>query len=361
MYFDKDEIKNSLSIEQIESLVAELGGDPRRQGNYLVCRTICHGGESHKLYYYDNTKLFKCYTECAGEAFDVFELIIKIKTREGEAWTLYNAATYVVNFFSLNFSNFFSEERRDLQDWAFLSKWEKISDVPDKQKIVDLKIFDDSVLKNLPRPRILPWEREGITKEVCDEYGICYDPASCAIVIPHFNSDGALVGIRERTLIKENEVYGKYRPAVLNGIMYNHPLGFNLYNLNNSKEAIKNIKKVIIFEGEKSCLHFASMMGMENDISVACCGSNLINYQFGLLMGLGVEEIIIAFDRQYKDIGDPEWKGWTKKLTDLHNKYGKYVQISYLFDKEHILDYKDSPIDKGQDIFLYLFNNRVYL
>ena len=36
--------------------------------------------------------------------------------------------------------------------------------------------------------------------------------------------------------------------------MYNHPLGFNLYNLNNSKEAIKAIKKVIVFEGEN--LHY---------------------------------------------------------------------------------------------------------
>jgi hypothetical protein len=30
--------------------------------------------------------------------------------------------------------------------------------------------------------------------------------------------------------------------------MYNHPLGFNLYNINNSKDNIKNTKKVIIFE-----------------------------------------------------------------------------------------------------------------
>ena len=59
MNLNKDEIKNNLSIEQIESLVAELGGEPRRQGDILICRTICHGGDSHKLYYYDNTKLFR--------------------------------------------------------------------------------------------------------------------------------------------------------------------------------------------------------------------------------------------------------------------------------------------------------------
>ena len=58
MKFDKDEIKNSLTIDQIEDIVADLGGEPQNHGEYLVCKTICHGGDSHKLYYYDNTKLF---------------------------------------------------------------------------------------------------------------------------------------------------------------------------------------------------------------------------------------------------------------------------------------------------------------
>ena len=44
-------------------------------------------------------------------------------------------------------------------------------------------------------------------------------------------------------MIKENEIYGKYRPMYLNRTMYNHPLGFNLYNINNSKENIKRTKK----------------------------------------------------------------------------------------------------------------------
>ena len=119
----------------------------------------------------------------------------------------------------------------------------------------------------------------------------------------------------------------------LNGQMYNHPLSFNLYNLNNSKDNIKALKKVIIFEGEKSSLLYASYFGEENDISVAVCGSSLITYQVKLLLSLGVEEIIIAFDKQFQEIGDDEWKRWTKKLTDIHTKYGAYAQISYMFDK----------------------------
>ena len=194
-----------------------------------------------------------------------------------------------------------------------------------------------------------------------DHRGIAYDPKNQGIVIPHYDINNQLVGIRERTLIKEEENFGKYRPAILNGVMYNHPLGFNLYNLNNSKDNIKIIKKVIVYEGEKSCLLYASYFGEENDISVACCGSSLITYQVKLLLSLGVKEIIVAFDKQFITIGDDEWKRWTKKLTDIHNKYGAYTQISFMFDRWDLLQYKSSPIDEGKDTFMELFKRRIIL
>ena len=80
-----------------------------------------------------------------------------------------------------------------------------------------------------------------------------------------------------------------------------------------------------------------------------------------LLLSLGVDEIIVGFDRQYKEVGDISWQQWTKKLYHIHDKYGSIVQISYLFDKSHLLDYKSSPIDHGKDVFLELFKNRIQI
>mgnify|MGYP003311864299 CR=1 FL=1 len=60
-----------------------------------------------------------------------------------------------------------------------------------------------------------------------DNCGICYDPVLQGIVIPHYNIDGELVGIRERTLIKEEEENGKYKPAILNYQMYISGSGSN--------------------------------------------------------------------------------------------------------------------------------------
>lgn len=376
MQFNKDEIKNNLTIEQIFELVAELGGEPVMSGTgtFFTARTICHnilGEGSRKLYYYDNTKLFQCYTDCAG-SFDIFELVAKVKNinreykynygTEGQPipreWQLFDAVGFVAFYFGIQGQEENAVEYQQLPDWNIFNKKERKKREQNKQ-IIELKIYDDKILKYLPHPRILPWEREGIDNEIIQQRGIAYDPLAQGIIIPHYNMNNELIGIRVRTLIKEEEAYGKYKPAILNGKMYNHPLGFNLYNLNNSKDAIKIIKKAIVFEGEKSPLLYASYFGADNDITVATCGSTLLNNQVQLLLSLGVEEIIIAFDKQFKKIGDDEWKRLIKNLTNLHTKYGAFVQISYMFDKNDLLGYKDSPIDRGPEIFLQMFNERV--
>lgn len=139
--------------------------------------------------------------------------------------------------------------------------------------------------------------------------------------------------------------------------------GLNLYGLNKSKEKIKETKKVILFESEKSPMLFCSYFGEENNITAAVCGSSISNYQFKLLLELGIEELIIAFDRQYKEANsyDKEWCTWTKKLKDLNNKYSPFVHVSFIFDKEHRLEYKMSPIDNGPEIFKELFKERITL
>ena len=106
---------------------------------------------------------------------------------------------------------------------------------------------------------------------------------------------------------------------------------------------------------------YASLFGLENDISVAVCGSSLITYQVDLLLSLGVKEIIVAFDKQFQQSGDEEFKRWTQKLTDIHKKYSPKVQISFMFDKWNLLGYKESPIDAGKEKFLELFKRRIIL
>ena len=363
MMFNKDEIKNNLNLEQIRDIVSFLGGEPRISGDALVCRTICHnplGQGSHKLYYYDNTKLFKCYTGCAESTFDVFELVKKaLHNQKNVEVTLPQAIQFVLSYFGMTAVST-NNYQSALKDWSIFEKHEK-QKIEQEQRIIDFKVYDGAILNNYPQYRVQDWENDGISFDIMKQFNIHYCPEHHSILIPHYDIDNRLIGIRERTMVTEDEVYGKYRPAFLHDTMYNHPLGLTLYGLEKAKENIKYVRKAIIAEGEKACLQYSSFFGIENDICVACCGSNIVSYQVELLLSLGVQEIIIALDKQFKEIGDDEWKKLTANLMNIHNKYGKYTQVSYLFDKGDILDYKDSPFDKGKDAFLQLFTERIVI
>ena len=78
--YNKDSIKENLTIEEIYDIVYELGGDPIFTPFGLISSTICHnrpGEGSKKLYYYENTRLFKCFTGCS-ETFDILRLYLSI-------------------------------------------------------------------------------------------------------------------------------------------------------------------------------------------------------------------------------------------------------------------------------------------
>lgn len=365
--YDKDKIKNELTVEQIEDVLMDFDAEPEMRGEIIVSKTVCHCGQSHKLYYYPNTTLFKCYTDC-GETFDIFELTRKVmsrehpKPREDSAWNLPEAIDYIARRFGYSPVQSKEDDLDIKDDLSLFDRYDRINNININTQEVELKEYDGKFLNNLPHPRIAVWEAEGITPEVIKAAEICFDPKNCGIVIPHRDINNRLIGIRERALALENEErYGKYRPALIGGTMFNHPLGFNLYNLNHSKNNITKMKKAFVFEGEKSTLLYRSYFGEENDISVANCGSSFVAYQAWLLINIGAEEIIIAYDKQYQTIGDNEFKKLVKNLKNIHTKYGKYVKISIMFDKGNLLKYKDSPIDEGPDTFLKLYKERIDL
>lgn len=250
-----------------------------------------------------------------------------------------------------------------LDDWKILASYDRIQDIQIRLPNIILKEYDDSILERFNYNVILdPWLHEGISQEALSHAEIGFYPAEAQITIPHFDKDGRFIGLRGRTLSDYDALlYGKYRPIVVNNIMYNHPLGMNLYNFNNSRRNIPKLKKAIIFESEKSCLKYQTYFGFENDISVACCGSNITAYQMQLLMDAGAQEVVIAFDRQFQSIGDQEFQLLKKKILKIYTKYKNYVSMSFIWDRKMLTGYKDAPVDRGKEIFLQLFKERIIL
>ena len=353
MSYSKEEVKEHIEIEDIYNLLEYFDAEPQMFSTYITARTICHGGDSHKLYYYDNTQLFKCFTGSCG-TFDVFELVQKVQQIDD----LNQAIYFVVNFLNLQ-SKLSDESDFDLEDLKILNHFKKISEIePHTTQKILLPELDD-LIKFYPQPRILDWEREGISKDICDYMGIKYDPVRGCILIPHYDMEHRLVGIRQRTLVQEDEVYGKYRPARLQGQLCNHPLAFNLYGFDRAKDNISNMQVAIIVESEKSVLQYMSYFGTKNNICVAVCGSNISRFQFQLLLNAGVKEVVLGFDKDFQDMQGQEYDENIKKIDRLYNKLSTEVSVSVLFDRYNLLGYKNSPLDCGKEAFLYLWRHRI--
>ena len=362
--YNKHEVREKLTTNDIYELLTEWGGEPEWTSWGILSATICHnmpGQGSRKLYYYNNTDLFQCYTGCGY--FDIFDLLVKVaRIQWQKEYDLNDAVRYIAIKFGLaGYAEL--DDQESLIDWKTFDAYDRISGLEIKDYHAQLKEYDMNILLNLNyKVKIKPWLDEGMTQEVLEHAMIGYFPPTGQITIPHFDKDNHFVGLRGRTLVKEDaERYGKYRPMVIGRKQYNHPLGMNLYNLNNSKENIKLTGIAICFESEKSCLLYQSYFGIENDITVACCGSNISAYQVQALLDCGAHELVIAFDRQWQEKNDDEYKHYIKNLEKLNDRYKNMLNISIIYDKNMLTGYKDSPIDDGKEIFLALFKERVRL
>ena len=256
LVFDKNDIKNILTTENIFDLLQEWGGDPEYMNFGILCSTICHnapGEGSKKLYYYDNSGLFRCYTGC-DSYFDIFELVIKImKIQHDKDFDLNDAVRWIAQRFGVSGKEEDGPDEDEIEDWKYLANYGRIQEIELKTNSITLKEYEDDILDRFNyQVKIGPWLNEGISQESMEQAKIGFYPGGDQITIPHFDINNRFVGLRGRTVCKEEgELYGKYRPMKVNKQLYNHPLGMNLYNLNHSKNAIKIMKKAIVFEGKR--------------------------------------------------------------------------------------------------------------
>ena len=348
-------IINNLSNEQVKAIVYSLGADRHEETSKgYIFPTICHNRDvseaSMKLYYYFDRKIFVCYTEC-NEAFNIFTLIEKVKEINGEECNYYNARDYVLNF--LDCENIIIHEQ-------------KYSSVLEKYRpslhAETLKEYDSNILRTFINAPYIGWLDEGMSAKAIREFNIGYSIDKEAIIIPHYDINDRLIGIRARNLnyTKENDM-PKYCPLITKHQMYNHSLGMNLYGLNVTKGAVKNTKRVFLFEGEKSVILMRTFYGSRAN-ACAVCGSNITRPQMEILIkNCNVQEVIIAFDKEFSDYNSKKADNYFNKLYELGKQFNNYAKISFIYDTKNLLDEKDSPVDKGKEIFEELYHSRIYI
>ena len=352
-----------LSTEDIERLFVDglMAPPPSMdsKGNLLFSTEICHGGDSpNKLVYRVDVRNFYCWTHC--HSIDLFEIVRRRKGYE----TFKEAFDYVVSFFGLtDDEKEESKPKRFTDDWDLFQRIEDFKEDKSADEEYRERHIPESVL-SMFSPPCAPeeWIENGISPEVMVTYGIRVDAANRKIIIPHRNADGVLIGIRGRAYDPFEAQYAKYAPISVEGRLYNFPTGKYLFGLWQNKETIKKMRKVLICEGEKSVLQSASFYGVDNSYCVATCGSTITDDQIKLLIDLGVEEVILGYDRDFMGKkGDDDVVKYEQKLYRILQPLLPYFNVYVIFDYEHCTGYKDSPTDCGKRIFEDLWKKKIYV
>ncbi|MEG0908972.1 MAG: hypothetical protein RSH78_01260 [Bacilli bacterium] len=349
------ELKEQISIEQIISIMRDFGveGIPTLDGKALIYRSICHNSDSLKLYLYLETKAFYCYSHC--HSMDIVNLVEKVMN-----YTTEQSVYFLMNKIGIRNNHHFKEGFDDEEpvtneDWQMISGYYNNTYQNRKEELV---VRDTTLLDRFYNLYHINFVNDGISTNTMKSYNIKFDIEHNRIIIPHYDSEGNLVAIRSRNLEQSELDKGrKYIPITMNGKLLSAPTSLYLYGLNKNKENIKKAKRIIIFESEKSVMQLETMYPGAN-ISVALNGSSLSKYHIEILREL-VEEVVLALDKEYKVIGSLEERKYLDKLRKkIIDKLSPFFNISLMWDVNGLLQYKDSPSDKGREVFMNLFENR---
>lgn len=318
----------------------------------LIFPTICHNemsnDPSHKLYYYEATKRFYCYTNC--KSMSVFDFIIKVYQTRGykiEFREAYNILDEIVS-------------KRIKNGFAILSNPKPlVPDKIDKNWEEQLPVYNHHILECFTQqPRFLDvWMSEGIDYDVLVEFGVRFDMVRNRIVFPILDRNGRLVGIRVRNFNQDDIDSGrKYMPLWHNEELYNCPKMMVVYGYYQNKAVIKKLKEVIVFEAEKSVLKYGSCFTQNKSVAVG--GSSFSQYHGIILKDAGVTKIVLAFDNDYSEDGD-KYYGLKKMIKEAKKirDMGFEVEIIYDWEQEY-LGNKDAPIDLGRTVYSKLYRER---
>ncbi len=358
-----EELLRLITKQDIVEILTELGSDtPRPDKDNLYFTTVCHHGDSRKLHYFNNG-FFQCYTSCGS--MSLYDLLMNANN-----WGFKEAFRFVADYKGVNlYKRHVGLKRKEYknEDLEFLNRHLEVG--KEKKEIV-LPSYDEKVLGMFDDYVAESWiEKEGISEEVIKRFGVKFCFQRYSAIIPHYDENKRLIGIRRRSFKYEDIQAGrKYTPIVIQGLVYKYPTAFFLYGELENKEAITRHKKIVLFEGEKSVWKMEGYVRRKNNYSVALMGTNLSLWQKNKILGYEVEEIIIAFDKQYKiDILDSddkngsdykEYEKYIRNLIKIAKMFQGFCSVYVVLCWDERLGYKDAPVDCGKEVFEELMREK---
>lgn len=361
---DAQYIKSKINDEGLIKIIKSLGGELAFEvEDAFVFTSITYSvnADEHKpkLYCYKSNYMFVEY-HLGMETFDVFDLVKERFKLLGKRMNFISCMNYICDIIGL--SHDMSEDNSQTENYVNLN----LKRFTEPKKPSELRVYDESILDSVFFHKWYhqSWIDDNISIDTMEKYGILYDDFKSQIIIPCRNEKGELIGVRARNLDPNANM--KYIPyQTINGTWYKFNVGQTFFGLNFNAQAIRKFKKVVICESEKSVMQGDTYFG-DNNIILGMYGSAMTPQKKEILLGLGIDELIIAVDFDYveESYSNPDlyeeltdWEKYENKVYKIADMFRGWCAVSVIIDY-HPKHKKDCVTDYGKAEYLQFIKNR---
>jgi DNA primase len=344
------EIKKRIYDEEKIELVLELldcWGISTEQGGKLYVAGLPDGDNPRSVQIKNTESLISNIRSKGinGSIFDIISYILyESDTEEKRKDTLTKSKFWLCQKLDYHeyIDDFYKETSNKVEEKPKYNKW--LSNLCCKKKTVtENKVISPN---ELDRFGVIPyknWLDEGLSVRTQRFFQVGIDVKTERITFPVHNKYGEAIGVKARYIGNDNEIKDRYKYLYL--IPCNKSIEF--FNFHRALPYILSQKEVIIVEGAKTVMYL-HQWGFKNAISIE--GDSLSDEQIKILKSLGIDiKYIFVWDKD---------KDAQFIYNEIHKLKGR-LRYS-IYDKDDLLADKDSPCDKGKDVWITLYSNYQY-
>lgn len=250
-----------------------------------------------------------------------------------------NSLMFICRLLNIEYSTNYVKPTNN-ETYSFLRKFNRINE---ESEVVVNKKIPESVLDEYIYAAHQMFVDDNLTIDSQYKFGIRYDFYGQRILIPIRDTEGNLVTIKGRTI---HEDY-KNRNIMKYIAYYEYYARNLLYGYYENYWDILMSDEIILVESEKAVIQ-ADGYGVNN--IVALSKNKISDEQLFKLISLN-KDIVLALD---KDVSIEELRVIAEEFKGLCNVYA-------IYDDKNILVGKESPMDRGCDVWNKLYENKIKL
>ena len=354
---DVKKLKKSLSLAHHKQIMQALGIPPYSENStqivyYTGDKNVDPYKGSPKLYFYKDTSIYVGMT--AGRSYDIISLVQTRLALLKQPCSFLDACQFILDTTNINPDSINCVKKEGhVYDWSNLEKFVKI-----RKYGSALKEYPRSIIDTLPAYFPNSWYDEGISESTMEKYQIRYYERCNQTVIPCFDDEARLVGVRVRNWDKDRVEQAKYMPLVtLDGQCYKFNTNQVFYGINYNKPEIERTGKVIIVESEKAVMKLDTYMG-EHNIALGMYGSNLGIQRRNQLLKMGVNTVSYVVDNDFIGQDDAFFEQWREKIQHFIKLWDGFCRVEIVWDNLGLLGPKENATDRTKEVWEQLWENR---